>query len=66
MPLARPRRPARLKKPQRTGPRRDVVRIIIKTRGTYEQSLVQLSCGHRVRSNSPIGHRAHCDTCQEA
>lgn len=55
--------PKRPKKKQRTGPLRAVRRIIVKTTSTFQQNYVELVCGHKVRSNSPVGNRAHCDTC---
>ena len=45
----------------RTGPLRKVSRVVIRSGGLYEQDLVELECGHRVRSNSR--NRAHCDKC---
>lgn len=53
-------------KPHRTGPLRLVKRIIFKTGEQRVQNLVELECGHRVRSDSPLGHRAHCNHCHEA
>jgi hypothetical protein len=59
MPIRRP------PKKHRTGPLRVVKRVILKTGQLYQQNLVELECKHRVRSNSPVGNRAHCDICQE-
>ena len=58
MPFKRPR------KPHRTGPLKKVVRVIIRTGDQRVQNFVQLECGHRVRSDSPVGRRAHCGACE--
>jgi len=52
-------------KRQRTGPLRRVTRIIIKSGQLYIQNLVELECGHRVKSNSTVGRRAHCADCAD-
>jgi hypothetical protein len=55
-----------VKRPQtrhRTGPLRKVVRVIHRSGQLYEQGMVELECGHRVRSNSR--NRAHCGQCPE-
>ena len=55
-----------IKRKHRTGPLKQVVRVIVRTGRLYEQNLVQLECGHKVRSNSPVGNRAPCGDCQKA
>lgn len=52
---------------QRVGPLRPVARVICRAPGLFMQGLVELSCGHRVRSNSLVGQRARCGdpTCVE-
>ena len=50
-------------KPNRTGPLKHVTRVVVRTGEQRVQNLVELECGHRVRSDSPVGNRAHCNRC---
>lgn len=48
---------------QRRGPLKLVTRLIRRPAHQFDQGTVLLECGHMVRSNSIVGHRARCGTC---
>ena len=48
-------------RPQRKGPLKRVVKILRKSGGPYDHGVVQLECGHIVRSSS--ANRARCAEC---
>lgn len=49
---------------QRRGPLRKIVGVIVPSTGLFDADLVELECGHRVRSNGQ--ERARCNYCAKA
>lgn len=46
---------------QRKGPLKKIVRIISDSTGIFDPALVELECGHKLRSSGQL--RARCDKC---